>query len=342
LDPIGKKLLDVAKQELGYTEKSDGYTKFGNWWTENVDDNPYFKTAPWCDMFLAWAADKAGVTEQAGQFAGTIDHAKWFKKNDAWGTEPEPGAIIFFDWNGSDDLDAIDHVGIVKKVDGKKIHTIEANVDGIHLKEKVRDSSVVVGYGYPAKVKISDKPTDKPEKYVPKHAAPAPSPEAIAAAGPGEQGVTRTQNQDRAPDGQAFAVGGQDMVLGGLVAVAVVGTVALAAGRSAAAKVPSAPPVRVRKRGKHHRRPVALPADITPAQLEEAEAATTMMPVISAAVAAEAEDREFWGKIEHLKEDQELAFWDSLHAEATHSGTAANASSPNVGSGHAVPSSLGS
>ncbi|SEG89078.1 CHAP domain-containing protein [Thermomonospora echinospora] len=328
MDSIGKKLLDIAEQELGYTEKSGGYTKFGNWWFENVDDDPYFKTAPWCDMFLAWAADKAGVTEQAGQFAGTVDHAKWFRKNDAWGTEPEPGAIVFFDWNGSNDIDAIDHVGIVKKVDGKKIHTIEANVDGVHLKEKVRDSSMIVGYGYPAKVKVAA----KPDKYVPKHAAPAPSPQEIAAAAPGEQGTARTQNQDAKPDGQ-FTVGGQDMVLGGLVAVAVVGTVALAAGRSAAAKVPSAPPVRVRKRGKHHRRPVALPADITPAQLEEAEAATTMMPAISAAVAAEAEDREFWGKIEHLKEDQELAFWDSLHAEVV---TRSKAN----GSGHAVPSSL--
>src|SRR5690606_39286263 len=85
MDPIGKKLLDVAEKELGYTEKSGGYTKYGNWWTENVDadNDDYFKTAPWCDMFLAWAADKAGVTEQAGQFAATVDHAKWFDEHGA-------------------------------------------------------------------------------------------------------------------------------------------------------------------------------------------------------------------------------------------------------------------
>jgi hypothetical protein len=35
------------------------------------------------------------------------------------------------------------------------------------------------------------------------------------------------------------------------------------------------------------------------------------------AAAHEAEDREFWGRIAHLQEDEELAFWDSLHADAT-------------------------
>ncbi|HEX2314505.1 MAG TPA: CHAP domain-containing protein [Thermomonospora sp.] len=347
MDPIGKKLLDIAEEELGYTEKSNGYTKFGEWYAENVDadHDSYFKTAPWCDMFLAWAADKAGVTESVGQFASTVEHARWFEKHDAWGDKPEPGAIVFFDWNGSNDIGRIDHVGIVRKVEGEQIHTIEANVDGIHLKKKVRDASVIAGYGYPSKVKV----VEKHERYVPKHAAPAPTPQALTAA-PGEQGVSRTQHKPdaRKPEGENFAAGGHDMVLGGLVAFAVVGTVALAAGKSAAAKVPATPPVRVRKRGKHHRRPVALPADVTPAQLDAADAATTMMPAVSAAVAAEAEDREFWGRIEHLKEDQELAFWDSLHSEITLRPERAEPAEPAgraqapAGGGHAVPTSLGS
>ncbi|REE94717.1 CHAP domain-containing protein [Thermomonospora umbrina] len=350
MDPIGKKLLDVAEKELGYTEKPDGYTKFGEWFAENVDadHDSYFETAPWCDMFLAWAADKAGVTDAVGQFASTVEHARWFEKNDAWGSEPEPGAIVFFDWNGSNDIDRIDHVGIVTKVDGKKIHTIEANVDGVHLKRKVRDGDVIAGYGLPSKVKVTAAPA-APEKYVPKHAAPAPRAEALTSPASGEQNLARTESTPGGPatDAQGLAAGGQDMVLGGLVAFAVVGTVALAVGKSAAAKVPASPPVRVRKRGKHHRRPVALPADITPAQLEAADASTTMMPVISAAVAAEAEDREFWGRIEHLKEDQELAFWDSLHAEFTAPGESAAPPAPAErpaapSGGHAVPTSLGS
>lgn len=340
MDPIGKKLLDIAKGELGYTEKSDGYTKFGDWYAKNVDKDhdTYFKTAPWCDMFLAWAADKAGVSASVGQFAATVDHAKWFKQQGAWGDKPEPGAIVFFSWSGSKDLDDIDHVGIVRSVDGDTVHTYEANVEGVHLKEKTRDGSSIVGFGYPGKTKAAAAPKPKApapgeQKYAPKHAAPAPSAQALTNAAPGEHGVAKTH--ENTSSGHEV-INTQDAILGGLVAVAVVGTVALAVGKSAAAKMPTAPPVRVRKRGKHHRTPVpvALPADVTPAHLDEAEASTAMMPAISAAVAAEAEDREFWGKIEHLKEDQELAFWDSLHAELTVSPRQAPAS------GHQVPTAF--
>lgn len=308
MDPIGKKLLDIAEKELGYTEKGDGYTKFGEWYRKNVDGDhdEYFSTAPWCDMFLAWAADKAGVTEQTGQFAATVDHAKWFEKNDAWGHDAEPGAIVFYDWNGSGDIDRIDHVGIVEKVDGRTLHTIEGNADGYKLMRKTRDMDVVVGFGYPSKVAGT--------KYTPKHAAPAPSVDKIGS----PAASTRTHEQEHSGPGQLPT---QDVVLGGILAFILCGTAALAAGRAAAAKAPTTPPIRVRKRGKHHRpaTPVALPADVTPADLDRADAGTTLMPALSLAAAHEAEDREFWGRIAHLEEDGELAFWNSLHAELAES-----------------------
>ncbi|MFI0445497.1 CHAP domain-containing protein [Actinomadura sp. 6N118] len=319
MDPVGKKLLDIAKDQLGYTEKGDGYTKFGDWYAKNVDDdhNPYFKTAPWCDMFLAWAADKAGVTESAGQFAATVDHAKWFKKQDAWGKKPEPGAIVFFDWSGSGDVDQIDHVGIVERVEGDAIHTIEANAEGYKLMRKERSVDQVVGYGLPGKVKTT-------AKYTPKHAAPAPAVETLA---PDTSATANLHKQEPAPESPLPS---QEVVLGSFLALVLCGTVALAAGKAAAAMAPTSPPVRVRKRGKHHRpaTPVQLPAEVTPADLEAAETATTIMPALSMAAAHEAEDREFWGRIAHLKEDEELAFWDSMHAESTLSSRAEYASTP--------------
>lgn len=110
-------------------------------------------------MFISWAADKAGVQGQVGEFALTTRHAKWFKKHGAWTDKPEPGALVFFDWSGSKHVGDIDHVGIVEKVVGRKIHTIEGNVDGVWLKRKVRDSSKIVGYGLPRKVKVTPVPT---------------------------------------------------------------------------------------------------------------------------------------------------------------------------------------
>ncbi|GAA4228154.1 hypothetical protein GCM10022254_17590 [Actinomadura meridiana] len=315
MDPIGKKLLDIAKKELGYTEKGDGYTKFGEWYRKHVDDDhdEYYSTAPWCDMFLAWAADKAGVTEQTGQFAGTVEHAEWFKKNNAWGHDPEPGAVVFYDWNGSNDIGQIDHVGIVEKVDGKTLHTIEGNADGYKLMRKTRDMDTVVGFGYPSKIKVA-------ATYTPKHAAPAPTVDQVGAPVTG-QTHEQQQAHEQQPHGTHEKLPTQDAVLGGILAFVLCGTLALTAGRVAAAKAPANSPIRVRKRGRHHRpaTPVALPADLTPAVLDSAEATTAAMPVLSLAAAHEAEDREFWGRIAHLEEDSELTFWNTLHADLAES-----------------------
>ncbi|MGJ6966595.1 CHAP domain-containing protein [Streptosporangium sp. G11] len=153
MDPIGDDLLKTIKPELGYREGSGQHSKFGEWYAVNVAQDPQYRTAPWCAMFIAWAAEKAGVQEYVGQFAWTPSQARWFETNDAWTRTPEPGALVFFDWSGGKDIKGIDHVGVVESVNGGTIHTIEGNVDRIWLKRKTRDQSKVVGYGLPRKVK---------------------------------------------------------------------------------------------------------------------------------------------------------------------------------------------
>ncbi|GAA0389174.1 hypothetical protein Acor_59860 [Acrocarpospora corrugata] len=151
-DTITQDLLSVVTRELGYREKPGQHTKFGAWYADLTKD-PQYKNAPWCDMFIAWAADQAGVTDYVGEFAWTPSHARWFEQHQAWTDQPEPGALVFFDWSGGGSIKGIDHVGIVEKVENGKIHTIEANVDRVWLKRKVRDESKVVGYGLPRKVR---------------------------------------------------------------------------------------------------------------------------------------------------------------------------------------------
>ncbi|MFI6737905.1 CHAP domain-containing protein [Nonomuraea sp. NPDC050451] len=140
------------RQELGYKEKNGQFTKFGQWYADRVQDTQY-RNGPWCDMFIAWAADKADLSQYVGEFAWTPSHAAWFMKQGAWTQKPEPGALVFFDWKGGKSYKGIDHVGIVESVSGKKIHTIEANVDRIWLKRKTRETDKVVGYGIPRMVK---------------------------------------------------------------------------------------------------------------------------------------------------------------------------------------------
>jgi hypothetical protein len=314
MDPIGQKLLEVAKGQLGYNEKSSGYTKYGDWYGKHVDNDASFATAPWCDMFLAWAADKAGVQDWAGEFASTPDHASWFKKQHAWGHKPEPGAIVFFSWSGGQSIGDIEHVGIVESVHGSTLRTIEANHNN-HLGRTTRDVSQVVGYGYPSKVKVKTAP-QAGQKYAPKHSAPPPSAQALT-----QQSQPRHETQTTAAHDPAPPMPDQQAALTGLLAVVLFGTVALAIGKSKVRVPMPAPNVRVRKRGKHHRTPVELPAEVSVADLDAADAGTAIMPALSAAAAAQAEDQEFWGKITELEEDVELAFWNTLHSAVSPSAT---------------------
>ncbi|MGW5157451.1 CHAP domain-containing protein [Nonomuraea wenchangensis] len=153
MTPETQKFIELLQSQLGYAEKAGAYTKFGDWYGKNVEFDADYTAAPWCDMFLSWAAHKLGYEEWMGQFAWTVEHAKWFKKQGAWGTKPKPGAFVFYDWGGSKSIDRIDHVGVVVRVEGNTIITIEGNIDGGVAKYKKRDTSKVVGYGYPDVVK---------------------------------------------------------------------------------------------------------------------------------------------------------------------------------------------
>ncbi|MGW0810025.1 CHAP domain-containing protein [Nonomuraea sp. NPDC002799] len=148
-----QKLIDLLESQIGYSEKSAGFTKFGDWYGKHVEFDADYSAAPWCDMYLSWAAHKLGYEDWVGQFAWTVAHAKWFKEQEAWGRTPKPGAIVFYDWSGSNRVDNIDHVGIVTRVEGNTIFTIEGNIDGGVAKRKERDTSKVVGYGYPERIK---------------------------------------------------------------------------------------------------------------------------------------------------------------------------------------------
>lgn len=178
MDPIGDDLLRIIKSEIGYREGPGQRSKFGEWYAATVQD-PQYRTAPWCGMFVAWAAEKAGTEEYVGQFAWTPSHARWFETNGAWSRIPEPGALVFFDWSGGKDIGGIDHVGVVESVSGGTIHTIEGNVDRVWLKRKTRDQSKVVGYGLPHKVKenlTSAKDDTAPRVAGPMEMRPATAP----------------------------------------------------------------------------------------------------------------------------------------------------------------------
>ncbi|WP_236008882.1 CHAP domain-containing protein [Actinomadura physcomitrii] len=153
-------VIKLAKSQLGEGENRDGSTKYADWYastrhaavTARRDGGTVgdYRGAEWCDMFVSWLSAQTGV-KNMGWDAYTVQHAQWFEKGHRWGDTAKPGAVVFFDWqNGSrGGIDDIDHVGLVVKDNGNgTITTIEGNTDNA-VKEKIRDKSEVVGYGYP-------------------------------------------------------------------------------------------------------------------------------------------------------------------------------------------------
>lgn len=154
-------VLELASKQIGVRENAQGGgTKFHSWYmasqraretvARDGGNVRAYANAPWCAMFVSWVGEQAGIRPTMGWDAYTVTHAKWFKANKHWGQAAKPGAVVYFDWNGSKDISAIDHVGFVKKDNGDgTITTIEGNTGEGRVEQRVRPKSQVVGYGYP-------------------------------------------------------------------------------------------------------------------------------------------------------------------------------------------------
>ncbi|WP_459803726.1 CHAP domain-containing protein [Herbidospora sp. RD11066] len=137
ISPNTDSLLDAARQELGYSAQAGTQSKYGTWYSDGKD--PSLAAAPWCDTFVSYAGQSAGILNQVGSFAASADHAEWFKSKSAWTSEPKPGAVAFLKDHGQ--------VGVVEKVADGKVTTIEA-LNG-SVQRVTRTTSDFSGYGVP-------------------------------------------------------------------------------------------------------------------------------------------------------------------------------------------------
>ena len=128
-------IVKVAQEQLG-----------------NVGGQPYWSwygfssRVEWCCCFVSWCANECGYIE-AGiipKYSVVDDGADWFKAKGQWldkDEEPQAGMIIFFDW-AYDGLDGGgDHTGIVEKVEGGRVYTIEGNSS-----DACQENSYPIGY----------------------------------------------------------------------------------------------------------------------------------------------------------------------------------------------------
>ena len=127
----------------------------------NVGGEPYWswygfeERVDWCAIFVSWCANECGYLENGvlPSFAVCYVGEDWFKDRNQWQDNtytPNPGDIIFFDWNypeegGQDGIP--NHVGIVEKVENGIVYTIEGN-SGDACREKTYSVGYYEIYGY--------------------------------------------------------------------------------------------------------------------------------------------------------------------------------------------------
>lgn len=147
-DPDTSELIvEVARSQIGNVGGEPYWSWYG--FTERVD---------WCACFVSWCANQCGYIESGviPKFSGCEWGVYWFKQHDQWAGRsitPEPGMIIFFDWEGEEGggLDGTaDHVGIVEKVENGSVYTIEGNTaDSCRERSYPLGHFEILGYGLP-------------------------------------------------------------------------------------------------------------------------------------------------------------------------------------------------
>ena len=141
-DPDATQLIvEVAASQIGNVGGEPYWSWYG--FTERVE---------WCACFVSWCANKCGYLDTViPKFSGCSTGVQWFKTRNRWADgsiTPDPGMIIFFDW----DRDGVpDHTGIVEKCENGYIYTIEGNAaDSCRRRQYTVGISQVFGYGVPS------------------------------------------------------------------------------------------------------------------------------------------------------------------------------------------------
>lgn len=173
------KVISIAEAEVGYLEKNNNSNLYNK--TENAGYGNYTKYAyeidtkypnfyngkkngyAYCDVFVDWCFIKAFGVEKAKELlcqpnnslgAGCTYSARYYRNAGRFYTTPKVGDQIFFGDNGDEY-----HTGIVYKVDGSKVYTIEGNTSGdagvvdngggVFKKSYYLNNRNITGYGRP-------------------------------------------------------------------------------------------------------------------------------------------------------------------------------------------------
>jgi hypothetical protein len=171
-----EKLIDMAKSQIGYLEKSkaayeadpsvlddfkrgaglDNYTKYARdqWRVRYFNSSK--QGVAWCAVFVGWCFLQCFGKETALRLqcqprsgnagTGCGSASRYYKEKGRFRTTPEAGDQIFFrDKEGN-----VSHTGIVEKIEGGRVCTIEGNSDGMVTRQRYGpENERIYGYGHP-------------------------------------------------------------------------------------------------------------------------------------------------------------------------------------------------
>lgn len=124
-------------------------------------------TDAWCATFVSAMAIKCGLTDIIPTECGCGQMIQLFQKLGAWQENdahtPQPGDVIFYDWDDSgagDNTGWPDHVGIVETISGSTITVIEGNKSNAVGRRTLQvNGKYIRGYGVPKYSSDSAVPT---------------------------------------------------------------------------------------------------------------------------------------------------------------------------------------
>lgn len=140
------KILDVAAAEVGTVEGSARANSYGSAVGLSLSTSNY----AWCATFVSWVAKQTGASSYRNTYvSGWVKQARAGNYHLSVTTDPQPGDIVAFDWNGGNDYTGgHEHIGIVRTVSGgSSFTTVEGNTsnpnggsDGVYVKTRSTNS----------------------------------------------------------------------------------------------------------------------------------------------------------------------------------------------------------
>ena len=160
MNKLASKVVAQAREWLGLNEADGSHKEIVNIYNSHKPLARGYKLKPtdaWCAATVSALAIKLGYTDIIPTEVGCQQMIALFKKMGCWDENdarvPNPGDIIFYDWNDSgtgNNTSWPDHVGIVEEVIGNTITVIEGNHNNRVQRRMIAvNGKYIRGYGVP-------------------------------------------------------------------------------------------------------------------------------------------------------------------------------------------------